>query len=204
MCDDLKAKLTDQLSGKPIDTEAKVVYLLVQIRKLLELDDVAYDDCKLLKFYCNWAVHPFLGEKKTKAKSMAQLVVEEFSTAISVGADISKRIQNLMSFTELRNELYAFLERHKLPTTLTKDFLRWSEFVNLYTHVISDCPLVYRSEIPLNIDKVVFSRVDSNGNRPHVMVILPLEIRCEARLGTKVVETVTMTWSISDVKYPRS
>jgi len=45
------------LTSGPIDSEAAAVYLMVELRKIL---DHAYDketDLTLLRFYCDWVVH---------------------------------------------------------------------------------------------------------------------------------------------------
>src|SRR6266566_2316501 len=55
---DIIAKLSNELA-EPIVSERQVVYILVELRKLIELNDDG-DTFKTLKFYCDWAVHAVL------------------------------------------------------------------------------------------------------------------------------------------------
>lgn len=55
---DIIAKLAKELK-EPISSEPQVVYLMVELRKLIELngDGANYP---ALKFHCDWIVHPIL------------------------------------------------------------------------------------------------------------------------------------------------
>jgi len=50
------------LLADPIDTEAKAVYLLCQVRKLQDYDNVGPNR---LRMFCNWAVHVELEARST-------------------------------------------------------------------------------------------------------------------------------------------
>jgi hypothetical protein len=71
MTPDIVSKLSIELS-QPITTERQVVYVLVQLRKLLdgrpEKAKPSYDS---LRLYCNWVVHTSLINKT------AQRIVKE-------------------------------------------------------------------------------------------------------------------------------
>jgi hypothetical protein len=63
MTKDIVSKLMALLS-EPVDTECKVVYLLAEVRKLLERDDPNHNMGSLW-MYCHWALHVDLESPKT-------------------------------------------------------------------------------------------------------------------------------------------
>lgn len=70
MKDAIVEKLRSELVGQ-VDTEPKVVYLLCQIRKLLEKEGLA-NAPRDLKLFCHWALHVDLHKEVThEALSLA-------------------------------------------------------------------------------------------------------------------------------------
>src|SRR5580692_5083275 len=67
------AKL-ELLLAKGIVSEADALYLMVEVRKLLEQQQ-AKKQYKYLTFHCDWAVHPIL------TGSTAQEILEQFDAA---------------------------------------------------------------------------------------------------------------------------
>jgi hypothetical protein len=63
MQNDIIRKLREQLS-QPITDEKTVVYVIVEIRKLMDLRQVPPGKYLTLRFYCNWAVHTALSGEK--------------------------------------------------------------------------------------------------------------------------------------------
>jgi len=63
MTKDIVGKLQLHLA-KPVDSEPAVVYLLAEVRKLLELDDPEHK-MGALWMYCHWALHVDLDSPKT-------------------------------------------------------------------------------------------------------------------------------------------
>ena len=73
----MRADIVDKLNHEltqPIESEGQVVYLLVEIRKLLELNQDS-GSFETLKFCCDWIAHPLL------TGSMAQKIVRQFDQA---------------------------------------------------------------------------------------------------------------------------
>lgn len=70
MVKDIKRKLA-QAVGMKIGSEEQVVYILVEVRKILDTDPPP-GDYYALKFYCDWAVHTILDQKG------AQTIVRRF------------------------------------------------------------------------------------------------------------------------------
>src|SRR2546422_11205054 len=66
----LLRKIREQLE-RGISTECQVVYLLVEIRKLLDRERTSGAQYGSLRLYCNWAVHVEL------SKAQAQEIVKK-------------------------------------------------------------------------------------------------------------------------------
>src|ERR1700722_19466113 len=64
MKDDIKAKLRKVLT-RPISSEEQVVYIMVELRKLMEINGDA-DNFPSLLFHCDWVAHPVMDRKAAK------------------------------------------------------------------------------------------------------------------------------------------
>lgn len=65
MKNDIKDKLSIELK-KPINGEPQVIYILSRIRKLLDLNHKKDGAYRILRFYCNWALHTEIQKLKTQ------------------------------------------------------------------------------------------------------------------------------------------
>ena len=126
---------------KGIRTEAEVVYVLVELRKLLEHDNTKAKS-PVLNFYCNWVVHTKL-ESSPIADRIIRLMdnlhaymVSKTNTAISIDD-----LRALLDQSSLRKELGALLSRCGLPTTFCDDDTNWNRFQRALGAVIQDAPL---------------------------------------------------------------
>ena len=149
-------KLRTELQRK-IVSECQVVYILVEIRKLLVLHNQA-KTFSILNLYCNWTVHSSLD------RDAAQNLIVELNRSYSrldTGETVEHGFQglwNYFSFDHLRKQFRAFLLFHQLPTTICGDVL-WQEFLHYYSLVIQDSPLVCSGSgnVGLRFDKIVLS-----------------------------------------------
>ena len=103
-------KLDKFLLEHPLfDEDFYAVYLLVELRKLLE---TANDlDCLLLKFYCDWTVHP---TKKWKLGAI-QEIVDRINSCFSKESPYPSRtdeIFDFLSMIELKNEMHKLFKKH--------------------------------------------------------------------------------------------
>lgn len=141
MIPDILRKLKDVIDAG-ITTEVHTVYLMAQIRKLIEREnDNAFP---YLKFYCNWALHTKLTNKT------AQGILQEFEKEhlrLKVGLSFDDlpdgmraQIEKISKMHLFREELNGYLSYHGLPT-IGGDGDGWSKFMYCYSHVIKDCPL---------------------------------------------------------------
>ena len=173
MTPDIVRKLSAELS-QPITTEGQVVYVLVQLRKLLDKrPERAEPPYESLRLYCNWVVHTSLTNK------VAQGIVEEADTLYPSLIDESLTdaqkafFWDKFTFQKLRQEMNEFLATHSLPTV---DGNLWNSFIACLLNVLEDCPLIFKDEKSdlKHVDEIVFSREmgdggETDGRAPRVV-----------------------------------
>jgi hypothetical protein len=163
MKDAIVEKLRNHLSG-PMDTECKVVYLLCEIRKLLD-NQRSRPRPFALYLYCCWALHVDLSHppttmrflKKVDSYVYDKLNVDETNwTTLSAEHAIFREFLYLDTF---KKELFAFLGGHDLPTALCDEDERWFSFLRTFGGVIEDGSLTCVSTGPdrlRTVDRVTF------------------------------------------------
>ncbi|MCU0678086.1 MAG: hypothetical protein MUF19_00660 [Candidatus Pacebacteria bacterium] len=129
--DILQSKLRSELSNLPIDTEARVLYLLVEMRKVLEYDEINHS---VLRFYGDWVVHTKLD------RAFSQRIYEVLQQQDTLEG------QNIISFNTLKNELREFLNRYDLPTDLIDINEYWTYFREKLIDVLVDVPIVRKKQ----------------------------------------------------------
>jgi hypothetical protein len=151
---DIIKKLKKELD-RGIASEARAVYLLTEVRKLIEHDMVkgAYPN---LKFYCDLvlhakltgpgaqdilrqfdAAHPLLRDQKVELRDLPPILRSEIN-----------RISKMKSF---REELDVLLADYGLPPLKRG----WTHFLHLYAKIVEDIPLEVTGNNAQHISKVV-------------------------------------------------
>jgi len=151
MTKDIVGKLQLHL-GKPIDTECGVVYLLAEVRKLLERDDrQRRSGC--LWMYCHWALHVDLDGPKTTLEFLKQVDLWVTNTVHGLlPRGPWKPLQEHYLFRDFvyldafRRELRRFLVSYMLPTNLCDEDPRWFAFLSAYAGVIEDGSLAISAD----------------------------------------------------------
>lgn len=122
------------------EEECEVVYLMVEIRKILECGGKSY---KTLRFYCNWVLHKELSQEKT-----TKLLSDIFELNVDLKKSGRENAHNIKSIGKdffilktFRKELEEFLKDHKLPMDLLKK--NWWTFGKLLLEIIKDCPVYF-------------------------------------------------------------
>ena len=170
MIADLIYKLT-RLLDKPIRTECVVVYVMVEIRKLMDRREgerrngmpkagqrKLRPEFPVLTLFCDWAVHINIEWNRE-----AEPLLREFDGAVEsvkAGDGIPIPFLQFLSLSQLRDEFARFLRVNRLPTRLIEDADAWDGFLDLYSAVVSDCPITYaRAEIPFKfISKLTLTK----------------------------------------------
>lgn len=151
---DIVSKLNAELA-EPITSERQVVYILVELRKLLELNG-ALNDYWTLSLCCDWAVHPKLN------RSTAQIIVslfDEYETRYrqkNAGV-LQAELPELLAFVEhmtFRDEIVRSCERYGVSTDAFSNDDSWRSFLVHYTEVVRDCPFEARGDNTRYVEKV--------------------------------------------------
>jgi hypothetical protein len=149
--DDLKNKIKSLLKKTSLE-ESDVLYLLVEIGKIIEKKEI-YQDYQTLWFYRNWVAHTKIEKQSVFVKNLKEKIKK---IDITKGHAITA-IFGFISFIDLKNEIIRFfhqqIENGLLPS---KSFLD-SVQVSL-VQILAD--------VPVNIDmgdKIVKIYIDKNG-----------------------------------------
>jgi len=152
MTNDIVEKLRRFLA-QPVDSECKVVYLLAEIRKLLDFYDSARSDKTIdpLWMHCHWALHVDLAKKGTTISFLDKVdrwvtntVAYLTPRAPGPPGEVDLLFQEFLYLESFRKHLRNFLDSCDLPTSLCDDAESWSRFVQEYSGVIEDGTLSVR------------------------------------------------------------
>lgn len=151
MKDEIIEKLR-RLLEQTITQEPLVVYLLVEVRKLMDRSANHYNTLRLC---CNWAVHVEL------SGDAARRIVRQVDTLYPYMlkgqlTDEDKRsLRGFFVMSIFREELEDFLVHEGLRRF---DDAEWNGFLASFLSVIEDCPLTCNAPGLANVDKVVLTR----------------------------------------------
>jgi hypothetical protein len=135
-----------------ITTERQAVYVLAEIRKLVELEN-SHNRYPALNFYCNWALHPCIS-KSAEARRIVEIFdrAEKFFSQMDNTPDGEELVNPDWSWTNqlspevalenLKLEFRQFCNLHNITGRLVSDEEEWLRFLDLYVGVIEDVPLI--------------------------------------------------------------
>jgi len=155
----------DSALRKRITSEQQVVYVMVELRKLLELDEIK-DRFEALIFHCDWVVHPRLTGKT------ASKVLDAFNE--NARHDGSRHpVSGIVGLDNFMSDLTTVLLKYQLPTSLTQNPTQWNAFLRNYGEVVRDCPLLCRDQNKEFIDEISieFSKLTRESTRASGFVI---------------------------------
>ena len=168
MEDSIIYKLRQFLNARnPITEECHVVYLLVQIRKLL--DRIPERENEFLRFYCDWSVHT----EKTGRIHVIAPIIQGIEDCIMKGHHFASG-----QFSPANNKPIEFIYKEELLKNMKDLFLQvnlpmdifeqknWIQFLQLLIQVLIDQPispregniksLCFRSAVGANLE-VIFN-----------------------------------------------
>jgi len=138
------ANKLDKEIVKGIKTEAQVVYMLVEARKIIKDHDNQLSSYPILHFFCDWSVHA-----KMEYKSAKRMLnnIQDFYRGLDTYLYIRKNTSffPFVMLIVLRRELKLFLKQNSLSLSLVNDNSQWENFLYLLINVIIDCPLIATS-----------------------------------------------------------
>jgi len=151
----------------PIDSERQVVYLLVEIRKLIEIngDGPSY---RSLRFACDWVVHAKL--TGPEARNIVEQVdrfqqqveaISNLKSGTKVDSTCLLQVGEILKLSRLKAELKKYLKNQGLDSTIADDHAKWANFLRYYAAVVEDCPLKCVAANLTCTDEVVLKVVDA-------------------------------------------
>lgn len=185
---DILTKLAQALA-QPVASEGQVVYIMVELRKLIEING---DGARFaaLKFHCDWVAHPVL--QGLQAQDIVRLFdkyqkMEDTQPIAHGRADMSfmKQLGPVLTMSNFRIELGAYLRSQQLDHSIPNDNDKWAKFLMHYAGVIEDCPLRCVSQGLKHVDEVTLKLLDSSQQARATGFQLAIEWRWKSRLTGK-------------------
>ena len=136
MIDQIITKLQKLLARDvPLNSEMKVVYYFVEIRKLLEKNNIA-NEYPIAGFYSDWCLHPIISRKNSikRIRKILNLIEE---------GNGHNGMSQMISFKHLKRELAKINKHFQLPSFTTDD-VTWLRFKKNLRNVLIEQPI----EIP--------------------------------------------------------
>jgi hypothetical protein len=153
----LRAKLIKRLRnalspGRQLDTES-LRSVLVDVRNLLEISDET-EKYKVLKFHCDWVLHPKLTGSRAQriikavdiecVRSMEKAGLREWPTSAGndffgpVSQEFMNELLGRFTFHPFESELRSFLDRHQIAGLPDPTSQTWRGFEVVYCQLIED------------------------------------------------------------------
>jgi hypothetical protein len=159
---DIVRKITNELNQE-IVSERQVVYILVELRKLLELQGLDRDArYRALIFSCDWAVHPALNRESAK---LITLLFDRYETSYRkepVGVS-QAGIPELVEFCDhsrFRQQFIEACEQNDIPALEVREDGWWHSFLAQFSEVVRDCPIEAKAETTTYVTRVTVSATD--------------------------------------------
>lgn len=126
--------------------DCEVVYLMVQIRRILEFKDSNYR-YNTLRFYCNWVLHIKLSKETTTKllSNMLEPAVDSSKSGHDNARSIIKLYSDFFKLNTLKKELEVFKKEYTLPLDLSNK--NWWKFATLLLGVVDGCSVDFKSAL---------------------------------------------------------
>jgi len=157
----IERKLSHELLKRNPWSELRVVYTMVQIRKLIELAKES-DKYDTVYFHCCWAVHATMTKKGAQKLLLLFDQADPLLTLRTALPDVlDRQLSDITRLIRFKQQLAKLLIAYKLPTNLVGK--EWTKFCRQYTAVIEDCPLTVTNNTGLlrNIKSVTVHKEDA-------------------------------------------
>lgn len=143
MKDKILKEISEELRFR-IDTKAKVVYLLAEIRKTLELSK---HKGGTLYTFCKWALHSKLDRENTITyfSNKFDPYIDSRSNSKDIGKNILSNHRDFFKLNRLKTKLNDFFIQNNLQYNITNNPNQWKNFVKLLLEILKECPIIINS-----------------------------------------------------------
>lgn len=161
----MKVNVKDKLRiflKKPVKNEASLVYVLVEVRKILDRSDKTYRNrFPTLYFFCNWILHTKMD------RTPAVRILKKFDNALEKGENLLEASMGFSLFFSFFDELIIFLKDQKLPSNWIS--ITTNNLDNLLVDILSHIPL----ENPVGyVQKYVIGRLKRHKRKSFMVVFV--------------------------------
>ena len=175
---DIATKLRESLK-EPKDvllTEEGAVYLMVQIRKLIDFDDQRTDRLKTIKFYCDWLMH---SSKDRNMKHIEDdLRLAYWSIYMSIfepkKMPIPQNFLILVSLNKLNEDLREIFSYYNFNDSLLTKAVLSDKFHKALLRVLLDQPLNTPNDF--EIEQLTITEADDTGFKVKAIFRNPLTL----------------------------
>ena len=137
--------------------ECHVIYFLVEVRKLLEQYNFQ-NSYKILRFYCNWALHSRIDQTRPFEDIVQSLENDRIEKSKTDTHELPT-MNDLSIKIELMIEIGRFLEEVNLPTDLYNKQKQFLAFEMMLTSILADQPIVFKTGV---VKKISFERTNNS------------------------------------------
>jgi hypothetical protein len=154
---DIVQKLKKELAER-ITSERQVVYILVELRKLLEAKG-ALGNYKALNLCCDWTVHPKLDRKPAQeiTKLFDEYEARYRREAVGVSQADMPELVDFCGHARFRAELIEACESNGISSSAPKNDDWWRSFLTQFSEIIRDCPLEAKADGTTYVNRVTAS-----------------------------------------------
>lgn len=160
---EIVGKLEKMIKAGEIVDEKSVVYFMVGVRKLLELNN-AFKDFPIFSFYCDWTLHSKIDRLSKKARVLELLMAIEENVKETKDDGVLLPLSDIIGGMPMMDELDDLLKRFNLPViTMDAEKFRefWSPFVLSLAKVLKDQPLVIDLE-EMSLSELRITKIDED------------------------------------------
>lgn len=127
----------------PFIEEYQIVYLLVEIRKILDRENnIKYP---LLRFYCDWSVHTAKDKNTPEMRAIMEEIYIDISNKLTNPEALiptgPTKIIEFVYMEDLQKELYSFLDEYRIHKSWVIDKDDWISFVSVLVNILTDQPI---------------------------------------------------------------
>jgi hypothetical protein len=152
-----------------IASERQVVYILVQVRKLLELHP-DQERFPALKFYCDWATHVVMEREGAKRivrrldewQRLSEEAIKARDAGVEQNLDKSflTEMYNLTGLCNFKTQFTDLLALHGIDSAIVTDKTKWAAFMKYYCSTVSARPLKCSEAGSQHVDEVILTLLD--------------------------------------------